>query len=154
MRTAVRPQFGRRAAARFVRVWLNGDGGKAPLSMAKHACDQLARACDSFAHAIDTAHSRTESKLAEAGITIGLTTAIGAVFTLFTLGGSDAAAGALTPRSRRDPRRRRGHPRHGSHQRPPPSTVTYRRFSKSGGPTIDMNDVGGLDAKRLHIPQH
>jgi hypothetical protein len=36
----------------------------------------------------------------------------------------------------------------------PPSTVTYRPFSKSGGPTIDMNDVDGLDAKRLHIPQH
>jgi hypothetical protein len=36
----------------------------------------------------------------------------------------------------------------------PPSTVTYRPFRKSGGPTIDMNDVDGLDAKRLHIPQH
>ncbi|MCF3961495.1 WXG100-like domain-containing protein [Streptomyces fuscigenes] len=36
----------------------------------------------------------------------------------------------------------------------PPSTVTYRPFSKSGGPTIDMNDVDGLEAKRLHIPQH
>jgi hypothetical protein len=33
----------------------------------------------------------------------------------------------------------------------PKSTVTYRPFSKSGGPTLDMNNVDGLDAKRLHI---
>lgn len=36
----------------------------------------------------------------------------------------------------------------------PKSTVTYRPFSKSGGATIDYNDVDGLDMKRFHIPQH
>ncbi len=36
----------------------------------------------------------------------------------------------------------------------PKSTVTYRPFSKSGGPTIDYNDVDGLEMKRFHIPQH
>ncbi|MBP0457568.1 WXG100-like domain-containing protein [Streptomyces montanisoli] len=36
----------------------------------------------------------------------------------------------------------------------PPSTVTYRPFSKSGGPTIDTNGVEDLNMKRLHIPQH
>jgi hypothetical protein len=36
----------------------------------------------------------------------------------------------------------------------PKSTVTYRPFSKSGGPTIDMNNVEKLNAKRLHIPQN
>jgi hypothetical protein len=34
----------------------------------------------------------------------------------------------------------------------PPSTVTYRTFSKSGGPTIDINKVDGLDTvKRFHV---
>ena len=34
----------------------------------------------------------------------------------------------------------------------PPSTVTYRTFSKSGGPTIDINKVDGLDeVKRFHV---
>ncbi|MEU0368696.1 putative T7SS-secreted protein [Streptomyces sp. NPDC006283] len=36
----------------------------------------------------------------------------------------------------------------------PKATVTYRPFSKSGGATIDYNDVDGLDMKRFHIPQH
>lgn len=288
------------------KVWLDGDGGKAPLSLAKHACDQLAKACDSFAQAIDTAHSRTESKLAEAGIAVGLTTAVGAVLTVFTLGGSDAAAGVLdateaaailgdvevtldtavttistemiadieaglqaaaegvpeieavdaettevtqelerelAEAEAREPAGVGGRggaggsgaepPTGGGDEPPadspdeglpktyeekskavqdimsdddgnpigeedskgvrmvtedelqqartklferlgepeikatpkgnievwrlsddPPSTVTYRPFSKSGGPTIDMNDVDGLNAKRLHIPQH
>jgi len=34
----------------------------------------------------------------------------------------------------------------------PPSTVTYRPFSKSGGPTIDINKVDGLDTvRRFHV---
>jgi hypothetical protein len=34
----------------------------------------------------------------------------------------------------------------------PPSTVTYRTFSKSGGPTIDINKVDGMDTvKRFHV---
>ena len=36
--------------------------------------------------------------------------------------------------------------------RDPHVTVTYRPFSKSGGPTIDFNGVESLDVKRLHIP--
>ncbi|MGW5383537.1 hypothetical protein [Nocardia sp. NPDC003963] len=34
----------------------------------------------------------------------------------------------------------------------PKSTVTYRPFSKSGGPTLDFNDVPGVQIKRWHIP--
>ncbi|WP_433490830.1 hypothetical protein [Nocardia grenadensis] len=34
----------------------------------------------------------------------------------------------------------------------PKSTVTYRPFSKSGGPTLDFNDVPGVPIKRWHIP--
>ncbi|MBM9508524.1 WXG100-like domain-containing protein [Actinacidiphila acididurans] len=83
-------------AAFWGKIWQDGDtGGKAPLSTAKHACDQLAKACDSFAEAIDHAHSSTEDKLAGAGIAIGLTTAVGVLLTVFTFGGSDAAAGGL-----------------------------------------------------------
>jgi hypothetical protein len=35
----------------------------------------------------------------------------------------------------------------------PRSTVTFRPFSRSGGATIDFNNIDGLDMKRLHIPQ-
>ncbi|MFF4501608.1 hypothetical protein [Streptomyces sp. NPDC001401] len=291
------------------KIWQDGQGGgQAPLSTAKHACDELAKACDSFAQAIDDAHSQTESKMAEAGIAIGLTTAAGVLLTVFTGGGSDAAAGALdateaaailgdvevtldsavtsistemiadieislqaaaegvpeieavdagttevsqvlerelAESEAREPAGVGGRgggggggdepPTGGGDDEPPaddsgdeglpksyeekskavrdvmsddqgnlvgeedakgvrmvteeelqqtrqklferlgepeikatpkgnievwrlsddpPSTVTYRPFSKSGGPTIDMNDVDGLDAKRLHIPQH
>ncbi|MEU6221741.1 hypothetical protein ABZ845_30215 [Streptomyces sp. NPDC047022] len=51
--------------------------------------------CEKFAHAIDQAHSEFEHKVSEAGIAIGLTTAVGVLGTLFTLGGSDAGAVAL-----------------------------------------------------------
>jgi hypothetical protein len=34
----------------------------------------------------------------------------------------------------------------------PPSTLSYRPFSKSGGPTIDINNVDGLSmVKRFHV---
>ncbi|MBM9502982.1 hypothetical protein [Actinacidiphila acididurans] len=291
----------------WARIWKDDpDGGKAPLSTAKYACDRLAKACDAFAQAIDTAHSKVEQKLGEAGIAIGFTTALGVALTVFTFGGSDAAAGALdageaaailgevevavdeavttistemvadleaylqaaadsapeleavdaettevsqalerelAETEAREPAGVGGRggaggggdepPTGGDDEPPadsddeglpktyeerskavrdimsddngdligeedskgvrmvteeqlqqtrtelferlgdpevkptpkgnievwrlsddPPSTVTYRPFSKSGGPTIDMNDVDGLDAKRLHIPQH
>ncbi|MCF3964382.1 WXG100-like domain-containing protein [Streptomyces fuscigenes] len=83
-------------AAFWAKVWQDGGGmSKAPLSAAHHACDQLAKACDAFAHAIDEAHSSTEHKLAGAGILVGVTTVIGVLLTPITLGGSDAGAGAL-----------------------------------------------------------
>jgi hypothetical protein len=83
-------------AAFWGKIWQDGSsGGKAPLSAAKHACDQLTKACDSFAEAIDKAHSSTEEKLAGAGIAIGLTTAVGVLLTVITGGGSDVAAGGL-----------------------------------------------------------
>jgi hypothetical protein len=78
------------------RIWKDGDpGGQAPLSTAHLACTQLAAACEGFAHAIDQAHSEFEHKMTEAGIAIGLTTAVGVLGTIFTLGGSDAGAAAL-----------------------------------------------------------
>jgi hypothetical protein len=78
------------------RIWIDCDaGGAAPLSTAQLACNQLAKACENFTQAIDQAHSEFESKLAEAGIAVGLTTALGVLGTVFTGGGSDAGAVAL-----------------------------------------------------------
>lgn len=78
------------------KIWHSSDpGGMAPLSTAHLACTKLASVCEKFAHAIDQAHSEFEHKVTEAGIAIGLTTAIGVLGTVFTLGGSDAGAVAL-----------------------------------------------------------
>lgn len=33
----------------------------------------------------------------------------------------------------------------------PKQTVTYRTYSSSGGPTVDINDVGDIDTKRFHV---
>ncbi|MEU6218300.1 hypothetical protein ABZ845_12395 [Streptomyces sp. NPDC047022] len=83
-------------AAFWGKIWQDHDpGGLAPLSTAHLACTQLASACEKFAHAIDQAHSEFEHKATEAGIAIGLTTAVGILGTVFTLGGSDAGAVAL-----------------------------------------------------------
>ncbi|WP_051839803.1 hypothetical protein [Streptomyces sp. NRRL F-5126] len=80
----------------WAKIWQDGTNAKkAPLSAAREACDKLAAACDKFAHAIDEAHSSTEHRLSGAGIAIGLTSAAGALLTLFTGGGSDAGAAAL-----------------------------------------------------------
>lgn len=77
-------------------IWRGGHGAdKAPLSAAKEACDQLAKACDGFAQAIDDARGETEHRLAGAGIAIGVTTAVGIALTPFTFGASDAGAAAL-----------------------------------------------------------
>jgi hypothetical protein len=86
----------RAMAAFWGAIWRDGaDAKRAPLSAAHEACDQLAKACDKFAQAIDDAHSSTESKLAGAGVAIGLTTALGIILTPFTGGTSDAGAAAL-----------------------------------------------------------
>lgn len=58
------------------------------------ACDSIANACDGYAKAIDDARSNLETALAGAGIAVAFTTVIGVLLTPFTLGGSDAAAGA------------------------------------------------------------
>lgn len=78
------------------RIWHTSDpGGMAPLSTAHLACTRLAAVCDKFAQAIDHAHSEFEHKVSEAGIAMGVTTALGILGTVFTLGGSDAGAAAL-----------------------------------------------------------
>lgn len=83
-------------AAFWGKIWQDGDpGGSAPLSTAYLACTKLASVCEQFAHAIDEAHSEFEHKMSEAGITMGITTALGVLGSVFTFGGSDAGAAAL-----------------------------------------------------------
>jgi hypothetical protein len=58
------------------------------------ACESLANACESYAGAIDKARHDLKVALAEIGVAVALTTVAGILLTLFTGGGSDAAAGA------------------------------------------------------------
>ncbi|HEX3649739.1 MAG TPA: hypothetical protein VHV49_15045 [Pseudonocardiaceae bacterium] len=58
------------------------------------ACESIAKACDAYAKAIDDARGDLKTALAEAGIAVAVTTVIGILLTPFTLGGSDAGAGA------------------------------------------------------------
>ena len=67
---------------------------KAVLTGLHDACDDIAKACDAYAKAIDDARDNLKTALAEAGIAVVLTTAVGVLLSVFTLGGSDAAAGA------------------------------------------------------------
>jgi hypothetical protein len=67
---------------------------KAVLTGLHDACDSIANACDAYAKAIDDARGDLKTALAEAGIAVVLTTAVGILLSVFTLGGSDAAAGA------------------------------------------------------------
>jgi hypothetical protein len=60
----------------------------------EQTCRALADACDKYAQAVDNAHSQMKDALAEAGIAIGLTTALGVVLSVVTFGGSDAGAAA------------------------------------------------------------
>ena len=64
------------------------------LAGAQQLCQSLGDACDRYASAIDSKRSDVQGKLIGAGILAGLTTIIGVAATIFTGGGSDAAAGA------------------------------------------------------------
>jgi hypothetical protein len=73
---------------------LAGGGHKAILSVLHDACVSIAKGCDAYAKAIDDARNQLKTALAEAGIAVAVTTVIGILLTPFTLGGSDAGAGA------------------------------------------------------------
>ncbi|MEU3991545.1 colicin E3/pyocin S6 family cytotoxin [Streptomyces platensis] len=80
----------------WANIWQDGAAAeRAPLSMAKTACDKLAHACDELASSIDNARSEFEWKMAEAGIAITATTVVAVILTPFTGGGSDVAGAAL-----------------------------------------------------------
>jgi hypothetical protein len=74
--------------------WDSLAGGSALFTTLPQACGQLAAACDGYAAAIDKAHHDLEVALAEIGVAVVVTTAVGVLLSVFTLGGSDVAAGA------------------------------------------------------------
>ncbi len=57
-------------------------------------CQSLGDACARYADAVDSKRSDVQDKLIGAGIAVGVTTILGILGTVFTGGGSDAAAGA------------------------------------------------------------
>jgi hypothetical protein len=85
----------------WATIWQDNPSAKAPMSAAKTACDKLAAACESYAHAIDSAHSQFEQCAAGAGLALGFTTALAVVLTPFTLVGLTRAAPPWMPAKRR-----------------------------------------------------
>jgi hypothetical protein len=57
-------------------------------------CESLGDSCDRYATAVEHARSQMKGALVGAGIAIGVTTAIGILGSIVTLGGSDAGAAA------------------------------------------------------------
>jgi hypothetical protein len=74
-------------------VYKDGDP-KTVLAGMHEICQALGDACDKYAKSVDDAHGRIKNALIGAGIAVGLTTIVGVALTIFTGGGSDAAAGA------------------------------------------------------------
>jgi hypothetical protein len=66
---------------------------KTVLAGAQHICQSLGDACNKYADAVDSKRSDVKGKLIGAGIAVGVTTIVGVLGTIFTGGGSDAAAG-------------------------------------------------------------
>lgn len=77
----------------FAQLWSGAGSNASPLDACLRACRQLAQLCERYASALDSAHLQIERAMVGAGIAVGLTTAVGAVFSFITGGGSDAAAG-------------------------------------------------------------
>lgn len=69
-------------------IWRNNPDARAPMSAAGTACGRLAAACDSYANAIDSAHSQFERCAAAGGLALGFTSALAVVLTPFTGGGA------------------------------------------------------------------
>lgn len=74
-------------------VYSPGDA-RTVLAGTQQICQSLGNACTRYADAIDSKRSDVQSKLMGAGIAVGVTTVLGILGTVFTGGGSDAAAGA------------------------------------------------------------
>jgi hypothetical protein len=74
------------------QVYSPGDS-RTVLAGTQLICKSLGDACDTYANAVDSKRSQVEHVMMGAGIAVGVTTALGVLGTIFTLGGSDAAAG-------------------------------------------------------------
>jgi hypothetical protein len=76
----------------WTQVYTPGDNGTV-LAGAYQICRSVGDACDKYADAIDSKRSDVEHVMIGAGVAVGVTTALGVLGTIFTFGGSDAAAG-------------------------------------------------------------
>lgn len=66
---------------------------KTVLAATHQICRSLGDACDKYAEAVDNKRGDVKGKLIGAGIAVGVTTTLGVLGSIFTGGGSDAAAG-------------------------------------------------------------
>jgi pretoxin HINT domain-containing protein len=76
------------------KVYTSGDNNTV-LAGTYQICQSLGDACGKYADAIDNKRSDIKDKMIGAGFAVGVTSIIGILGTVFTGGGSDAAAGAL-----------------------------------------------------------
>ncbi len=74
------------------QVYSPGDN-KTVLAGTQQICQSLGDACGKYADAIDSKRGHVEDVMIGGGVAVGITTAVGVLGTIFTLGGSDAAAG-------------------------------------------------------------
>ncbi len=82
------------AISSFVsQIYTPGDNSTV-LAGTAQICKSIGDACDQYASAVDSKRSDVKNALLGAGIAVGVTTIIGVLGTIFTGGGSDAAAGA------------------------------------------------------------
>jgi hypothetical protein len=77
----------------WAQVYSPGDP-RTVLAGTRQICQSLGDACTRYADAVDSKRSDVQDKLIGAGIAVGVTSIIGILGTVFTGGGSDAAAGA------------------------------------------------------------
>jgi hypothetical protein len=76
----------------WAQVYSPGDT-RTVLAGTQQICQALGDACSRYADAIDSKRSEVEGKMVGAGISVGVTSIVGLLGTVFTGGGSDAAAG-------------------------------------------------------------
>ncbi len=74
------------------QVYSPGDN-KTMLAGTQQICQSLGDACGKYADAIDSKRAHVKDVMIGGGVAVGITTAVGILGTIFTLGGSDAAAG-------------------------------------------------------------
>ena len=74
------------------QVYSPGDA-RTVLAGTQQICQSLGDACSRYADAVDSKRSDVQSKLIGAGILVGITSILGILGTVFSGGGSDAAAG-------------------------------------------------------------
>jgi hypothetical protein len=77
----------------WAQVYSPGDP-RTVLAGTQQICQCLGDACNRYADAVDSKRNDVRNKLIGAGIAVGITSIIGILGTVFTGGGSDAAAGA------------------------------------------------------------